>query len=121
MSQKNWDDLASAAKWMEANTDVLIDTHWIGGDPRKMQVYGWASWSPRKGVIVLRNPSASAKGFSLEVASLFELPAGAATCYQLTSPRASQKLSKLELRAGEPKTIELKPFEVLIFDAKPIK
>src|SRR5262249_44434003 len=56
LNQTNWNDLADAAKWARANADVLVDTHWIGGDPAKGEVYGWASWSPRKGILVLRNP-----------------------------------------------------------------
>ena len=35
---------------------VLKDTHWVGGDPRWLQVYGWASWSQEKSILVLRNP-----------------------------------------------------------------
>ena len=28
-----WDELASAAKWSRARCDILVDTHWVGGDP----------------------------------------------------------------------------------------
>ncbi len=28
------------------STATLRDVHWIGGDPARGQVYGWASWSP---------------------------------------------------------------------------
>ena len=52
-----WDELAAAANWSRANADVLVDTHWIGGDPGVGDVYGWASWQPRGGIVVLRNPS----------------------------------------------------------------
>ena len=51
-----WDALAEAAIWSRKNADVLVDTHWIGGDPAKGEVYGWASWSKRKGILALRNP-----------------------------------------------------------------
>ena len=57
MTPELWDTVAETIGWMRANTDVLVDTHGIGGDPAKLQVYGYASWSPRKGVLVLRNPS----------------------------------------------------------------
>ncbi len=30
-----------------AMRDILVDTHWIGGDPGQLQVYGWAAWSPQ--------------------------------------------------------------------------
>ena len=33
LSRGDWNVLAEAAKWSRANADVLVDTHWIGGDP----------------------------------------------------------------------------------------
>ena len=34
-------------KWSRSNAmDVLVDTHWVGGEPFKLEVYGWASWTP---------------------------------------------------------------------------
>ena len=54
---RTWDVLAEAAKWSRSNSDVLVDTHWVGGDPGLGQVYGWASWSKRKAILALRNPS----------------------------------------------------------------
>ncbi len=77
LDKQNWDDLAEAAKWSRANADVLVDTHWIGGDPGKGEVYGWASWSPRKAILVLRNPDGMAKNFTLDAKKAFELPPGA--------------------------------------------
>ena len=56
LTDADWSVLAEAAKWSRANADVLVDTHWIGGDPSKLEVYGFASWSPRKGIVMLRNP-----------------------------------------------------------------
>jgi len=55
MTSDNWDQLAEFARWSRENEDVLADTHWMGGDPSALAVYGWASWSPRKGILVLRN------------------------------------------------------------------
>ena len=65
--------LAEAARWSRANADVLVDTHWIGGDPGKLEVYGYASWSPRKGIVMLRNPSDRPQIFSW-TCTAFELP-----------------------------------------------
>ena len=57
LDARTWDALAEAANWSRNNADVLVDTHWIGGDPAKGEVYGWASWSKRKGILALRNPN----------------------------------------------------------------
>lgn len=57
LTKKNWDDLAESARWSRGNAGTLVDTHWVGGDPGKLEVYGWAAWSPAKAILVLRNPS----------------------------------------------------------------
>ena len=48
LTADDWKVLAKAAKWSRANSQVLVDTHWIGGDPWKFEPYGFASWSPRE-------------------------------------------------------------------------
>ena len=39
LSAADWDTLAEAAKWARANAETLKDTHWVGGDPKKGEVY----------------------------------------------------------------------------------
>jgi hypothetical protein len=120
LSERDWDVLAEAARWSRANAQVLQDTHWIGGDPAKLEVYGWASWTPAKGIVVLRNPANRAQRYALDVATAFELPAGAPREYRAHSPWAADKGSAaLELRAGQAHVFLLHPFEVLTLEAAP--
>ncbi len=120
LSDANWDVLAESAKWSRANAATLKDTHWVGGDPRWLQVYGWASWSAQKGILTLRNPSDKAQEITLDVERVFELPAGAARNYQAHSPwSADAALPAIELHAGEPHTFHLEPFQVLTLEALP--
>jgi len=115
-----WDELAAAAKWARANADVLVDTHWIGGDPGAGEVYGWASWQPRGGVVVLRNPAGKTGRYELELARDLELPDEYLTDYRLDSPRPKQRIRSLRAAAVERLSLELEPFEVLLFEARPI-
>ncbi|HTH42933.1 MAG TPA: enterotoxin [Terracidiphilus sp.] len=118
LSEQNWNDLAEAAKWSRANAQVLKDTHWIGGDPAKLEVYGWAAWTPQRGIIVLRNPSDKPQEFSINVARAFELPPGATQAYQAHSPWVSDKsAAAITLHAGVLHKFMLRPFEVLTLDA----
>jgi hypothetical protein len=119
LNAQNWDDLAEAAKWSRANSGVLVDTHWIGGNPEKNQVYGWASWTARKGIIVLRNPDDQPAVFSADFKSIFELPAGAAKTFQLRSPwKKDAAQPEVKIDTAQPHTFELKPFEVLVLETK---
>jgi len=122
LSAKDWDLLAEAARWSRANADVLVDTHWVGGDPAALEVYGWASWSPRKGILVLRNPSERAQELTLDAGQAFELPVGAARAYAARSPwRDEAGRGAVRLRAGRPHKFRLAPFEVLTLEASPAR
>jgi hypothetical protein len=116
----NWDDLAEAANWSRAHKDVLVDTHWIGGDPAQLEVYGWAAWTPKQATLVLRNPSDKPQSIAIDVARAWELPAGAARAYRAVSPwKEDAKKPAILLRGGEAHQFRLEPFEVLVLDAAP--
>ncbi|SFS04382.1 hypothetical protein SAMN05421771_0909 [Granulicella pectinivorans] len=120
LTEANWDDLAEAAKWSRANADVLQDTHWVGSNPAWLEVYGWASWSPRKGILVLRNPSDKPQTISLKLADTLELPPGAAQSYRGRSPWKSDADRKpLLLQASQAHAFTLAPFEVMTLDLTP--
>jgi hypothetical protein len=119
LTSENWDTLAEAAKWSRANSDTLVDTHWVGGRPEDHQVYGWAAWSPRKGILTLRNPTARPQSIEIDPATAFELPAGAAQKYSISNPFKDQSVAVTSLRAREKTKFSLKPFEVLVVEALP--
>jgi len=121
MRPQDWDALAEAAKWSRSNADVLVDTHWIGGDPAKGEIYGWASWSKRKGILSLRNPHDKPGNITLDIGRAFELPKGAVEKYSLKSPwKKDIDKAAIVLIAGGKHTFELMPYEVLVFDATPL-
>jgi len=120
LTADDWAVLAEAANWSRANADVLVDTHWIGGDPGKLEVYGYASWTVRKGIVTLRNPDDQPHEFALDVGVAFELPAGAATKFKLGSPWAEDaRKPVLPAESGTPLRLELKPFEIVVLDTVP--
>ncbi len=120
LTSANWDDLAEAEKWSRANAAVLKDTHWIGGDPIWLQVYGWASWTPAKGIITLRNPSDRAQSILLKLQDALELPPGASPMYTASSPwKEDAQRGSATLKASQSHVFELKPFEVLTLELRP--
>jgi len=121
LTKENWDTLAEAAKWSRQNAEVLRDTHWVGGDPGKLQVYGWASWSPKKAILVLRNPSDKPQQFSIDVRTAFEIPEGASGDFKARSPwTADSAAQAIELEAGTAHQFSLAPFQVLTLEATPV-
>ncbi|MBV9075663.1 MAG: enterotoxin [Acidobacteria bacterium] len=120
LSADDWDVLATAAKWSRENATVLKDTHWIGGDPMQLQVYGWAAWTEQKGIVTLRNPSNHEQAFVLNLTAAFELTGLAPQRFRLRDVWAGQK-DFLELPAAQPHAIHLKPFEVLTLEGEPVQ
>lgn len=120
LTQANWDDLAEAAKWSRANAGVLKDTHWIGGDPDLLEVYGWASWTPQKGILVLRNPGNREQTIPLRLQDAFELPPGAPQRYSARSPwKDDANQPAISLDAQTTHAFQLAPFQVLTLDVNP--
>ncbi|TAN04920.1 MAG: enterotoxin [Rhodanobacteraceae bacterium] len=122
MTTQNWDTLAQAANWSRANANVLEDTHWIGGDPGRLDVYGWAAWSPSKSFITLRNPDDKPRMAILDVGRQLQLPKDAARSFDVSDVwhTGSNAVPKT-LDAGHPVTVMLQPFEVLTLQLTPKK
>jgi len=122
LSAQNWDVIAECARWSRSHRETLVDTHWIGGDPGRLEAYGWASWSPRGAVLTLRNPADRAQEIDIEPQRTFELPQGAPREYALRSPWGKDReRAPLSLTVGRAKSIPLAPFEVLTLESAPIR
>jgi hypothetical protein len=117
LDQKNWDDIAAAAKWSQTNADVLVDTHWIGGDPAKGQVYGWAAWSPGKAVLALRNPDDHVATFSANARTVFQLPDNAKTPVRMVRlVKDGRPTTAVKLQPGKSVFFTLQPFEMAVWE-----
>ena len=116
LSARDWDDVAAGARWSARNAGVLRDTHWIGGNPARLDAYGWASWTPDKSILVLRNPRKRAQTIALDAADAFELPPGAKQRIVLEPVWESPGRGPVELRAGHERAVRLEPFEVLVLE-----
>jgi hypothetical protein len=117
MSETMTDHLADAAKWSRANSDILIDTHWVGGSPAEAEVYGWASWQAGKGILVLRNPSGKEQHFSTTIKAALELPDHVQDTMALHAvyPR-KRKLPTGTIGISQPIVLHLQPFEVVVME-----
>ena len=120
LTERNWDDLAAAAKWARAHAATLRDSHWIGGDPARLQVYGWASWSPGQAIVTLRNPGDQPQDFALDIGAALELPAQEARTWNAV-PAYEKASAPRALTAGRAATVHLAPFQVLVWELSPAR
>jgi len=122
LSTKHWNYLADAAKWAKENEHVLVDTHWIGGDPAKGEIYGYASWAEEKGILSLRNPSSREQTFKIVMSEVFDLPDPVKDNYTLYDVRAIRETGiKQAAYEGSSYRITLAPFEHRLFEAYPTR
>lgn len=119
MTPEWWDIVANAIKWGKANEETLVDAHWIGGSPKKKEVYGYASWSPRKGILLIRNPKNAPQTFSGTLKKWLEIPTyrareldGSRIIYQSHSEVQLSHFKGTE----EPITINLPPMGVILME-----
>jgi hypothetical protein len=119
LSKNDWTVLAEAANWSRRNAEVLRDTHWVGGDPGKLEVYGWAAWSSSKAILTLRNPSDQRQSITIDVGQAFELPPEAPRRFSVRSPWKQDSPVPTSLAAGQKYNFTLAPFEVLTLEATP--
>ena len=119
LSSADWDVLAETAKWSRANAQTLKDSHWIGGDPARLEVYGWAAWSPEKAILTLRNPNDQPQDFTASLAVLLELPAGSASQFTTRSPWKEAGSEPATINVQEQHTFHLQPFQVLTLELTP--
>jgi hypothetical protein len=115
LNSDDWDCIRAAANWSEANKQALADVHWIGGDPLKGQVYGYAGWATAKGVITLRNPTAQAQVFKVKVKQALNVPGKAAGNYSFYDAKSA---GHNQVYSGTVFIVKLAPYEVKVMDVK---
>jgi hypothetical protein len=122
MTPTAWDELAEGIRWARSKQAVMVDSHWIGGDPRKNEIYGFAAWHPQQGgVLTLRNPDDQPQTILIKPADVFELPVGAETHYEMRSPwKADAHHGPIKADANVPLQLTLQPFEVITLETQPL-
>jgi hypothetical protein len=120
MKEEFWTVLAEAAKWVKSNEDILSDTHWIGGSPINMEVYGFGSWTPRKGIITLRNPDDKQVTFKFIPDRILEIPNDYKGSFILKSVlKFKEENAVLKIASGDSCSLAFGPFETKILELLP--
>ncbi|HEY9256677.1 hypothetical protein [Chitinophaga sp.] len=119
MSAAGWNVLAKAMKWSDRHRDVLSDVHWIGGDPGKAAIYGFAAWNHKEGTLTWRNPSANTQKITFRLKEVLELPEDYRT--KFTAYNVIEEVTAGEMDSDAAITIELAPLQVKVLELKPVK
>jgi len=121
-----WKELADCIKWHRAHSDLLADIHWVGGNPwdgEKASIYGWAAWNPRKSMLTLRNPSASAEAFTTTLREALDIPSYVKGSIKLQDAFGGQHtyagITGETVDIDKPITFNMPPFDVVVLDGVP--
>lgn len=115
MTEGCWDVLAEASNWGHANHDVLMDAHFVGGNPANDQVYGVASWNQTKGILMIRNPSLTTKSISFTPEQVFQLPTGYNKNFTLVDP-FNNTAAGLSFNVGSSRTFSVPAGSILLYE-----
>ena len=119
-----WDELAQCIAWIRRNQDVLVDTHWVGGNPwdkekKDGDIYGWASWNMSKCTLSLRNSSKHTKTLKTTLREVLDVPASVKGKVTLRSSFADQtRLPIMDRPVDVDEVIEITiaPFDVIAME-----
>jgi hypothetical protein len=113
------DQLGKAANWARQHEDLLVDTHWVGGNPGLGEVYGWASGGSELSVLSLRNPSAEQQSFSFCLDELLERTIDDHQSINAETIYKNHSTSPLNLLSGREKvSLHLPPFGLLVIEIR---
>ena len=121
LTAEDWHVLAEAAKWSRANADVLVDTHWIGGDPAQAGGLWLCLVVAAQGHRHVPQPRRPAAGVRLRRRSRVRAArrGGAQVQHSEVPGRRTGTDPHSPAKRGKPLRLTLKPFEVVVFEALP--
>ena len=121
LTPEAWDCMAECIQWARARKALVADAHWVGGNPGKNEIYGFAAWNPRDGgVLTLRDPDDNPRSITLNPVTTFEMPSGSGQSLTLKSPWKDEvSRAPIAVRADQMLTLSLHPFEVMTLEVKP--
>lgn len=75
MNEEKWKSLAKVLEWSKENYHIIKNSHFLGGDPAKNNVYMYSAWTENgEGIVALRNPSDSPAEITVTLNKLMGVP-----------------------------------------------
>lgn len=119
LTREEWDFLAAVMKWAYANTAILKNAEFVGGDPYKRQIYGYIHRTKDQSLLILRNPFVSPQKAIFTQKQLFGNKENRTFVVEKMYP--NKVLLPQRLSAVHPLNIALQGYEVQVFRLRPIK
>jgi hypothetical protein len=113
----DWDVVAEGLKWAEKFLPAFKRARMHGGDPAKMEIYGYAGWTADLGYVSVHNPSDKKQSYSFTLDRALGLVPGAQGPYIISSPvKDGAKGLPATANPGDKFTLTLAPREIRILE-----
>ena len=119
LSRPQWDALGRAARWSKENEEILTNSIYWGGDPRKSEPYGYVAWKGEKGIVSLRNalPTPQTVTIPFDASVWFRAETGVSYRADVVFPWHGQWPEAFE--SGRPMTVTIPPFTIMVMHLEP--
>lgn len=121
LGEGEWRVLADALRWARDRFPVLRNAEMIGGDPNRLEPYGYVHWEGGRGVVAVRNPDVAPRGVTVPLDPAHGLDPGAR---DLVVERIypTRWIAPALYRAGQ--SAELPPllgYEAAVYEVRPAR
>lgn len=119
---QKWMINAEALNWIAENFHILRNSKIIGETPENSGVYGYSCWDGYEGIVSVRNPSTSAKTFTLTLDRNIGVKEGAAGLHRVTVVNfntTSPDINSSTYDYGQKISLTLQPGEIRIWQFSP--
>ena len=115
LDEEKWMVNREVINFARENADVLKNTKLIGDNPKDNNIYGFSAWDDQQGFITLRNPSNQTKSYTVTLDRLIGVYESMKDCKKTTVIPYETNCDVNSYNYGDNLTVELAPYEVVIY------
>ncbi|MGX7347942.1 discoidin domain-containing protein [Aerococcus vaginalis] len=115
LTSEHWQVIGEATRWMEENFDILRNAKFHGGQPGQGEVYGYSAWDEHNGILSMRNPIQNKQTYTITLDETIGVHPGTENLTVETVLGDKAHDTTKTYKYGDTLTIELNPYEALIY------
>jgi hypothetical protein len=120
LNDGEWDAIGDAINWAKDRSQILSNTHMIGGDPTNREAYGYVHFKESRGILALRNPAITPLHILVHLSSEYGLDPQASNLV-LEKVYPYRWISSKLYASGATIDIPLEGYESAVFEVYPLQ
>jgi len=111
-----WEALGKACAWSQANTDLLRNSWFIGGDCDQGEPYGYISWNGNRALLTVRNPDRLEKPLTVPFDRTVYYRGETGKPFRAKAIYPFTEQMPWKLTSGQPFTLQIPGDSVMVFE-----